>query len=91
MRGFLINGLYCTGLLEENNRVNLVTSLLVISFTDSAVRSVSICVRERPQTFGNLANHSSPITERSRSFANKTAYCRCESLILIHAFFVNLL
>jgi len=39
-----------------------------------AVRSVSICVRERPRTFGNLANHSSPITERSRSFANKTAY-----------------
>jgi len=38
------------------------------------VRSVSICVRERPQTFGNLANHSSPITERSQSFANKTAY-----------------
>jgi len=39
-----------------------------------AVRSVSICVRERPRTFGNLANHSSPFTERSRSFANKTAY-----------------
>jgi len=37
------------------------------------VRTVSICVRERPRTFSNLANHSSPITERSRSFANKTA------------------
>ena len=40
----------------------------------SSVRSVSICVRERPRTFGNLANHSLPVSERSRSFANKTAY-----------------
>ena len=39
-----------------------------------AVRSVSICVREWPQRFGNLANHSLPITKRLRSFANKTAY-----------------
>jgi len=45
------------------------------------VRSVSIFVRERPRTFGNLANHSSPISERSRSFANKTAYwTHCMSL-----------
>ena len=43
-------------------------------FRRSSVRSVSICVRERPRTFGNLANHSLPISEGSRSFANKTAY-----------------
>jgi len=36
-----------------------------------AVRSVSICVRKQQRTFGNLANHSSPITERSRSFATQ--------------------
>ena len=38
------------------------------------MRSVSICVSEQPRTFGNLANHSSPITEHLRSIANKTAY-----------------
>jgi len=46
-----------------------------------AVRSVSLCVRERPQTFGNLANHSSPLTERSRSFGNKAAYWTHCSLV----------
>jgi len=55
------------------------------------VRSVSICFRERPRTFGNLANHSSPITERSRSFADKTAYwTHCGAVISPHQFWVEL-
>ena len=43
---------------------------MTAAYVRLAVRSVSICVRERPQTFGNLANHSSPISERPRTFDN---------------------
>jgi len=39
----------------------------VISNATTAVRSVSICVSDWPRTFDNLANHSLPITKRSRS------------------------
>ena len=55
--------------------------------------SVCISVLERPRTFDNLANHNSQITERSRSFANKTAYwthCKthCRYILIIVLYIV---
>jgi len=69
--------IYCHlsfGLHLYQNDCKYGVTIMELSPMGTALHSVIICVRERPQTFGNLANHSSPITERSRSFANKTAY-----------------